>query len=86
MCGKIKFTKDGRDKTGGEVLIYLPLYINASLITDWNSNTLRIKTWFYSSLKCYFALAIFQTYIKYTMLHISKVFFTFFLLQKMVLL
>ena len=35
-CGKITFTKDGHDKTGGEVLIYLPLYINVSLKTDWN--------------------------------------------------
>ena len=34
--GKITFTKDGHDKTGGEVLIYLPLYINVSLRTDWN--------------------------------------------------
>ena len=32
--GKITFTKDGHDKTGGEVLIYLPLYINVSLRTD----------------------------------------------------
>ena len=33
--GKITFTKDGNDKTGGEVLIHLPLYINVSLRTDW---------------------------------------------------
>ena len=31
---------------------------------------------------CYFALAIFQRYIKYIMLHISKVFFMFFLSEK----
>ena len=35
-CGKITFTKDEHDKTEGEVLIYLSLYINVSLRTDWN--------------------------------------------------
>ena len=35
-CGRITFTKDGHDKTGGEVLIYLPFYINVSLRTGSN--------------------------------------------------
>ena len=35
-CGKITFTKGRHDETGGDVLIYLPLYINVSLRTDWN--------------------------------------------------
>ena len=35
-CGKITSTKDGHDKTVGEVLINLPLYINVSLRNDWN--------------------------------------------------
>ena len=35
-CGEIPFNKDGHDKTGGEVLIHLPLYISVSLRTDWN--------------------------------------------------
>ena len=35
-CDRITFTKDGHDKTGGEVLIYLPFYITVSLRTGWN--------------------------------------------------
>ena len=35
-CGEITFNEDGHDKTGGEVLIHLPLYISVSLRTDWN--------------------------------------------------
>ena len=34
--GKITSTKDRHDKALGEVLIYLPLYINVSLTTLWN--------------------------------------------------
>ena len=35
-CGKITSTKGRHDKTEGEALIYLPLFINVSLRNSWN--------------------------------------------------